>query len=508
MASGHSGDTCVDVLRRVTVGGRRSSTHHSGVPCSAAGTRWASGPWPCRLLPPRGQPCWAGGPVALASRRAEPAGDAVRDAVPVRAGVDRRPRASHSPSRTRSTGTGPPTEGKPVVAAAAGVVVDRQASGTRGYGRYVVVDHGNGETHALRPPPTVVVRLGQTVDQGALLGTVGEHRQRHRPAPALRGAAGRQVVPPCFHGAAFGSTHAWRRRTAPTSRWPATSSATGSPRSAVFGAAQRRRSGQPPGGAASVVAFGGRHRPAGAGRLGRRRARRPRRAAPRRRTSSSSNARPASVSIRVSGNRSDLPVAGDWDGDGTWEIGVRTALGSHVSCCGRPRRHRRPRCWLGNADDLPVTGDWDGDGITDLGVYDLARPPSRCASSTPRARLATRVVQFGTPGDLPVTGDWDGDGRRPTSASGDPGTATFTQRVGPPRPPRPARLRHVRFGNAASLTRAADQPAQARGAPGQVRGAVLRVGQREREPAWSRRPGAERDRAGQQHRLLERHLDA
>ena len=25
------------------------------------------------------------------------------------------------------------------------------------------------------------------------------------------------------------------------------------------------------------------------------------------------------------GNRSDLPVAGDWDGDGTWDVGVRKA---------------------------------------------------------------------------------------------------------------------------------------------------------------------------------------
>ena len=27
---------------------------------------------------------------------------------------------------------------------------------------------------------------------------------------------------------------------------------------------------------------------------------------------------------------------------------------------------------LGDVTDVPVTGDWDGDGVTDLGVYDQA----------------------------------------------------------------------------------------------------------------------------------------
>ena len=65
---------------------------------------------------------------------------------------------------------------------------------------------------------------------------------------------------------------------------------------------------------------------------------------------------------------------------------------------------------LGDKDDLPVTGDWNGDGITDLGVYDSATATFqlRYVGASGVAWLAP--VGFGVAGDLPVVGDWNGDG--------------------------------------------------------------------------------------------------
>lgn len=54
---------------------------------------------------------------------------------------------------------------------------------------------------------------------------------------------------------------------------------------------------------------------------------------------------------------------------------------------------------LGDADDLPVTGDWDGDGGTDLGVWTptTAMFSQRRAPTPTAARAADRDVQFGRP---------------------------------------------------------------------------------------------------------------
>ena len=64
-----------------------------------------------------------------------------------------------------------------------------------------------------------------------------------------------------------------------------------------------------------------------------------------------------------------MPVSGDWDGDGRWDVGVydhrtsvfflRNALGNMSS-------------WYVAGSGLPITGDWDGDGRWDLGHYNPA----------------------------------------------------------------------------------------------------------------------------------------
>jgi len=65
------------------------------------------------------------------------------------------------------------------------------------------------------------------------------------------------------------------------------------------------------------------------------------------------------------GNSTDIPVTGDWNGDGytdigTWRAGyfyLRHADGSYSTLP------------FGNSTDIPVTGDWNGDGVTEVGTW-------------------------------------------------------------------------------------------------------------------------------------------
>ena len=143
-------------------------------------------------------------------------------------------RPSHSPSHWSVDWNRTDDIGDPVVAAAAGVVTKAVPNGTHGYGRYVELDHGNGESTIYGHLSTVVVGVGQTVDQGTLLGTVGEtgnatgphlhFEERYDKRTCRRGSTPR---PSC-------SVRRSSPRTAPTCRSRATSSATASRSSRVF----------------------------------------------------------------------------------------------------------------------------------------------------------------------------------------------------------------------------------------------------------------------------------
>jgi hypothetical protein len=101
-----------------------------------------------------------------------------------------------------------------------------------------------------------------------------------------------------------------------------------------------------------------------------------------------------------------LPVAGDWDGDGSGSVGLFSA-GTF-----RLRDHERGAVRLvrfGGRGDLPVVGDWDGDGTDTVGVFRGGRWYLRASNSSGAA--ASRSFAFGRPGDVPVVGDWNGDGR-------------------------------------------------------------------------------------------------
>lgn len=119
------------------------------------------------------------------------------------------------------------------------------------------------------------------------------------------------------------------------------------------------------------------------------------------------------------GASTDQPLVGDWDGDGHVEVGVHRQLIRAFYLRKRDGTVLRVRGWT--ASDVAVTGDWNGDDITDLGVW----RPATARFRLRRAGTTDRVVRVGTPASQPVTGDWDGDGSTDVGVF-DAASATFT----------------------------------------------------------------------------------
>ncbi|MEX0678238.1 MAG: SdrD B-like domain-containing protein [Pirellulales bacterium] len=191
--------------------------------------------------------------------------------------------------------------------------------------------------------------------------------------------------------------------------------------------------------------------------------------------------RPTRRKLRF-GMRGGIPIAGDFNGDGTYEIGVFKD-GYWFIDLNDNGVWDTGDLWakLGHAGDKPVTGDWDGDGKTDIGIYgpawsgdprairhepglpdpynehharhkNIPRPSDktavghrtlkRTADGQPRTDLIDHVFLYGTPGDHPIVGDWNGDGidtigifrygmwRRDADGDGRRSDADYTNRFG------------------------------------------------------------------------------
>jgi len=109
-----------------------------------------------------------------------------------------------------------------------------------------------------------------------------------------------------------------------------------------------------------------------------------------------------------------IPLAGDWDGNGTDTIGLYNAANGTF--------YLRNSNSIGFADItfsygppgqnwIPLTGDWNGDGVDTVGLYNPANGVFYLRN-TNSVGVADITFSYGPVGQgwIPIAGDWNGDG--------------------------------------------------------------------------------------------------
>ena len=100
----------------------------------------------------------------------------------------------------------------------------------------------------------------------------------------------------------------------------------------------------------------------------------------------------------------DVPIVGDWDGDGDTTIGVWRASTFFLRNTNSAGGVDASFSW-GVSTDLPIAGDWDGDGDTTIGVF---RAGTWFIRNTNSGGGVDATFGWGVPTDVPLVGDWDG----------------------------------------------------------------------------------------------------
>ncbi len=120
----------------------------------------------------------------------------------------------------------------------------------------------------------------------------------------------------------------------------------------------------------------------------------------------------------------DIPVVGDWDGDGDDDIGgyypANSVFYLFYIDLSTSTAYSYTDVSLGQLYDYPVIGDWDCDGDDDLGIFRTSDPNENTNNfyfdiNLTGGQAEYNVTDFGSNGygnigDIPITGDWDGDG--------------------------------------------------------------------------------------------------
>jgi hypothetical protein len=117
------------------------------------------------------------------------------------------------------------------------------------------------------------------------------------------------------------------------------------------------------------------------------------------------------------GAPTDLPVTGDMDGDGISEAGVfRPTTGQwffdldHSGTWNGCGIADLCLAQFGAPGDLPVTGDWDGDGSDEVGTFRQGQWFLDDGNGQWDPGADTTIANFGVSNDIPVSGDVDADG--------------------------------------------------------------------------------------------------
>ena len=136
----------------------------------------------------------------------------------------------------------------------------------------------------------------------------------------------------------------------------------------------------------------------------------------------------ATDQVRQFGLAGDYPVAGDWDGTGVIRLGVFRCPAPGTGICTWYLDQNNNGVWDGTSGgdvafqfglpgDIPVVGDWTGNGVSKAGVMrcPAAGQAGVCAWVLDAQNLRAPIGNFlmssyGLAGDLPAIGNWAGAG--------------------------------------------------------------------------------------------------
>jgi hypothetical protein len=113
------------------------------------------------------------------------------------------------------------------------------------------------------------------------------------------------------------------------------------------------------------------------------------------------------------GQPGDMPLGGDWNGDGFAEIGLfrpsNLTWYLDIDIDGKPDREFQ---FTGmSTEDVPLAGDWDGDGVATPAYFRPVDSTWHFRNNNTNGGEEWPTIQLGASTDMPLVGDWNGDGR-------------------------------------------------------------------------------------------------
>lgn len=126
---------------------------------------------------------------------------------------------------------------------------------------------------------------------------------------------------------------------------------------------------------------------------------------------------PSGDYVLTLGASGDTAVAGDWNGDGKTELGVFRAGAWYLDYNGNfiwDGTSGGDKLYsFGQSGDVPLVGDWTGDGISKIGIFRSGAFwfDMNANGTWDTATGGDRLMTLGSSGYTPVIGDWNGDGR-------------------------------------------------------------------------------------------------